>query len=436
MKFVTKQLFGLTLAIVTASMAVAQPGWNWGDSVDIAKEKNALYTDFLRGGDFGSAVAPLSWLLTNTPDLNESIYINGAKIYEGLVESTDDKAQALEYKAKALEMYDLRIKYFDGEAAVMNRKALTAYKFYKKEQKKYGELKQMFDRAFELNGNDFYSSNLTAYMDVLRRFKAVKGAITDEEIFETYSKITDVIDYQMKNGGNQSRLEKTAEYVDKLLTSTVEVDCNFVEEKLGPKFRETGDIKLAKKIFSLMLTQKCTDSPLALEAAIAINEEEPNFAIAKFIGSKSASEGDAAKATEYYNKAIELTDDNTKKAEVYLSLARVQTSQKDKVAARGSARRALAFDPSYADAYKLIGDLYMNSFDDCKGGESKVLDRAVFIAAHDMYQKSGNRDAMASAKAQFPSIEEIFSEGYEEGQAIKVDCWINQSVKIERRPAN
>jgi hypothetical protein len=95
----------------------------------------------------------------------------------------------------------------------------------------------------------------------------------------------------------------------------------------------------------------------------------------------------------------------------------------------------LAFYPSYTDAYKLIGDLYMTSFDDCKGGQSKVLDRGVFIAAYDMYQKSGNGEAMSAAKAQFPSIAEIFSENYEEGQVIKVDCWINQSVKIERRPA-
>ncbi|MEQ8239094.1 MAG: hypothetical protein RIA69_07760 [Cyclobacteriaceae bacterium] len=436
MKLLTKHLLSLTLIVGLASAAMAQPGWNWGDSVDKAKEKNALYTDFLRSGNFQKALVPLNWLLKNTPDLNESIYINGIKIYEGLVETETDPAKSLALKEKTLNMYDLRIKYFDGEKDVMNRKALSAYKFYKGEQKKYPELKALFDKSFAINGNDFYSSNLTAYMDVIRRYKLTGGDITDEEVFAIYSTLTDVIDYQMKNGGNQSRLEKTAEYVDKLLTSTVEVDCNFVEEKLGPKFKETGDVKLAKKIFSLMLTQKCTDSPLALDAAIAINENEPNFAIAKFIGSKSAQDGDKEKATEYYNRAIELTDDNTKKSEIYLSLARIQSSNGDKVSSRGSARRALAFDPSYLDAYKLIGDLYMTSFDDCKGGQSKVLDRGIFIAAYDMYEKAGNRESMAAAKAQFPSIEEIFSENYEEGQVIKVDCWINQSVKIERRPSN
>lgn len=436
MNSLSKHILSLALLLGISTLAIAQPGWNWGDSVDKAKEKNALYTDYLRANNFKAALTPLSWLLKNTPDLNASIYINGAKIYEGLAESEENKQDELKYQAKALEMYDLRIKYFNEEAEVLNRKALTAYKYYRDNQPKYKELYDLFNKAFKLNGNDFYDNNLTAYMDVIRRYKLSGGSITDEEVFERYTRITDVIEYQMKNGGNVPRLEKVAGYVDKLLTATVDVDCEFVEQKLGPKFRETKDVNLAKKIFSLMLQQKCTDSPLAMEVAIAVNNVEPNYGIAKFIGVKAASEGNLEKATEYYEKAIALTEDNTKKAEVYLSLARLQASEGNKSAARASARKGLAFDPSYAEAYIFIGDLYMGSFEDCKGGESKVKDRALFIAAYDQYQKAGEREKMNMAKAQFPSIEEIFSEGKEEGQSIKVDCWINESVQIERRPAN
>ena len=436
MNLLTKHLLSVTLLGIIATTAIAQPGWNWGDSVDKAKEKNALYTDFVRAENWEAAKGPHSWLLKNTPDLNASIYINGAKIYEGLAEAASNKDQEIAYQEKALEMYDLRIKYFNNEADVLNRKALTAYKYFKDDRPKYKDLYEMFNRAYELNGNDLYSSNLTAYMDVIRRYKLTGGDLSDEEVFEKYTKITDVIEAQKESGGNKERLEKIADYVDKLLTATVEVDCDFVEEKLGPKFRNTGDVNLAKKIFGLMLQQKCTDSPLAMEVAEAVNNEEPNYGIAKFIGMKSASEGDLEKAQEYFEKAIELTDENDKKAEVYLTLARSQASSGQKVTARSSARKALAFDPSLKEAYVFIGNLYMNSFEDCKGGESKVKDRAVFIAAYEMYQRGGDRERMANAKAQFPSIEEIFSEGKEEGQNIKVDCWINESVTIERRPAN
>jgi len=434
MNSTTKHLLSLSLLLIVLS-AYAQPGWNWGDSVDKAKEKNALYSDFVRSENWKAAVAPHSWLIKNTPDLNPSIYINGAKIYEGLADNTDDKAKTLEYQGKALEMYDLRIKYFDNEADVLNRKAYVAYKYYRDDQHKYKELYDLFNRTYELNGNDVLINNLTAYMDVIRRYKLTGGDVSDEEVFEKYSLIKEIIENKIANGGRAESLEKQGDYVDKLLTATVTVDCGFIEEKLGPKFRETKDLNLAKKIFGLMLQQKCTDSPLAMETAIAVNEVEPNYGIAKFIASKAAADGDLEKAKEYYEKAIELTDENDKKSEIYLNLARTQ-SQGSKSTARASARKALAFDPSNKDAYSFIGDLYMNSFNDCKGGESKVKDRAVFIAAYEMYRKAGDSERMNNAKAQFPSIEEIFNEGKEEGQTITVDCWINESVQIERRPAN
>ena len=62
----------------------AQAGWNWGDDATTSKEKNAIYNDMMKNNDFKGALEPLEWLLTNTPDLNAAIYINGVKIYDQL----------------------------------------------------------------------------------------------------------------------------------------------------------------------------------------------------------------------------------------------------------------------------------------------------------------------------------------------------------------
>ncbi|MEQ8470124.1 MAG: hypothetical protein RIC35_03020 [Marinoscillum sp.] len=436
MNSIAKHILSIAFILGFSALSFAQPGWNWGDSVDKAKENNALYSDFVKAENWNAAIKPHSWLLKNTPDLNASIYINGAKIYEGLAESTEDKQKTLQYQAKALEMYDLRIKYFNNEKEVLNRKAYTAYGYYKDDKPKYKELYDLFNKAFQLNGNDIYANNLTAFMDVIRRYKLTGGPLTDEEVFEKYTQISDIIEYQKANGGKEDRLDKIAEYVDKILTATVQVDCEFIINKLGPKYKSTQDINLAKKIFGLMVQQKCLDDPLAMDVAIAVNEVQPDYAISKFIAQRAAADGDIAKANSYYEKAVTLTSDNSKKSEVYLSIARTQSSQGNKVASRASARKALAFDPANKEAYVLIGDLYMNSHEDCKGGESRVKDRGVFLAAYEMYQKGGDSERMASAKAQFPSISEIFNENMEEGQSITVGCWINESVKLERRPAN
>lgn len=427
-----KSLF-VSLLVFSATIASAQPGWNWGDQIDVAKEKNALYTDFVKAGQYKKAIAPHSWLLENTPDLNVSIYINGATIYEGLVETEKDPGKSEEYKEKALEMYKLRMKYFNDSANVMNRMIFPAYKFYKKDKSKYKEVIGYFEKALELNGPDIYGSNLVAYMDLIRRYKLTGGEISDVEIIDIYTGISDVFDAQIERGQKADRVEKYSDTVDKILTSTVDLNCDFVEDKLGPKLEETGDIKMAKKIFQLMLTGKCTDRPLAYEAAKIVHAEEPSFGIAKFLGVRAAQNNKADEAEQYYKEAIDLTDENTKKAEIYMNLARLEFSRGRKVSARANARRALSFDPTMSEAYSLIGDMYFGS-QECQEKESKVKDFAIYIAAYKMYERAGDREGMNRAKQYFPTINDIFSENYEEGQTIQVGCWINESVVLQRRP--
>ena len=74
--------------------------WKWGENEATAKEMNAKYTDAMKQGNFSEAVEPLEWLLENTPDLNPSIYINGAKIYKAMVDAEADKEKKAVYQEK------------------------------------------------------------------------------------------------------------------------------------------------------------------------------------------------------------------------------------------------------------------------------------------------------------------------------------------------
>jgi tetratricopeptide (TPR) repeat protein len=432
-----KRILTIVIPVFLISIfANAQPGWEWGDQIDVAKEKNAIYTDMVKAGNFIEAIESHGWLLENTPDLNESLYQNGVKIYQGLAGKESDPTKKAAYQTKTLEMFDLRIEYFGKEAYVMNRKVFPAYKFYKGDKTKYAELYEMYKKAFELNGTKFYPSNIVAYMDVVRRYKLTGGDLSDELVIEIYTELMDLIDEKRKTGKDLAKLDRIADNVDKMLTSTIDLDCDFVERLLGPKLKETGDLKIASKIFKLMLNNKCTDRPLAYDAAKIVNESQPDFAITKFLASKAAKNGEQETAIAFYNQALNLTEDGIKKAEIYMILARMDYTKADKVAARINCRRALAFDPSMKDPHTLIGNMYYASYIECKEGESKTKDRAVFIAAYNSYRRAGDTKNMVKAKAQFPSINDMFSETYEEGTSMQVDCWINETVKLERRPEN
>lgn len=435
MKTMTRMI-GVFLLLTFAVGANAQNGWNWGEQVDTAKEKNVMYTDAYKAKKYEAALPPLNWLLENTPDLNPSIYINGIDVFQELAKKETDPVKKEEYIQRGLDLHDARIQYF-GEGDVSVRKAYFAYSFYSKEKDKYPLLYELFSKAFETQGDKMNHGYLVAYMNSVYKYRFAGGDLSDTEVIDIYFSISDAIESQKAGAtdANKKKMDKSLDTIDRLLLATkVDISCDFVEENLGPKLDQGNDVNIAKKIFKLMIDGQCIDRPLALKAAGVIQDSEPTYGVAKFLAAKNDKEGNTAKALEYYQEAASLTDDNTQKAEMYVSIARIQMKQGQKSTARNSARRALSFDPSHSDAYKLIGDLYMTSYDDCKELKSQVLDRAVFIAAYEQYKRAGNSAGMANAKAQFPSIADIFTAGMEEGQSITVGCWINTTVSLERRP--
>jgi len=435
----TIKILVIAMLTISSSTTVAQNGWNWGDQVDTAKEKNVLYTDAKKSKNYEAALEPLNWLLTNTPDLNKSIYINGVEIYKELAKKETDPVKKEEYIQTGLDLHDKRIQYFNQEGNVSLRKAYFAYGFYNKTKEKYPLLYELFSKSFELQGDKMPHSALLAYMNSVYKYRFAGGELSDTEVIDIYFSITDAIANQKKDASddNKAKMDKSLDNIDRLLLATkVDISCDFVEENLGPKLEEGNDVRIAKKIFKLMLDGECIDRPLALKAAEVIQNNEPTYGVAKFLGSKNDREENYDKAIEYYTEAASLTEDNTEKADMYVKIAKVQAKKGLKSASRNSARRALSFDPSFSDAYNHIGNLYMGSFNDCKQEKSQVEDRLVFIAAYNEYKKAGNSTQMAKAKEQFPSIADIFNESKEEGQSATVGCWINATVKLERRPEN
>ena len=206
---IMKKIFPVfAIVLLISGVANAQPGWNFPDNEEdslATTEKMALYADHMKLGEFKESLPPLQWLLHNVPELNESIYINGAKIFENLAETTGETEQKKVYQDSALMMYDLRMKYFNDEAKVMNRKAFAAYGFYKDDQAKYQELYDLYSKTFEMSGQDVWDQNLLAYMDVVRRYRASGGDISDEKVMQIYNRIVDIIDQKMAQGEDQDK---------------------------------------------------------------------------------------------------------------------------------------------------------------------------------------------------------------------------------------
>ena len=433
-------IFSLVVAITTTGIVAAQNGgsaWNWPPDPDMesqAKAKNALYNDSRKMGNYQEAVPHLTWLLNNCPDLNPSIYINGAKIYEALVDLEKDEATKGVYQDSALIMYDLRIKHFGREGYVLNRKASKAYKYYKGDKSKYTELMELFDKVFELNGPKVLDNNTIGYFDIVRRKKLTGGDISEEKILEVYERVNEVIDQKIKAKKNVDRLNQYKSTIDGMLAAIIKIDCDFIANKLGPKFEaDPSDLKMAKSIVGHALNSKCTELPVAIKAAETVYEREPEYGVALLIAFKSRQNKDYDNAIKYFNEAINLTEDNSKKGDAYIEIGNLYRLRGNKAKAREQYKKAVGADPSKKEAYTYIGDLYFGSFTDCAQKESMVTDRGVYMAAYKMYKLAGNSSRMSKAKEQFPSAEEIFTENREVGSSMSVGCWINETVVVDKR---
>jgi tetratricopeptide (TPR) repeat protein len=340
-------------------------------------------------------------------------------------------------------VYDMRMKNCGDESNVLNRKGLSFVKF--NANAKPAESIKMIDEMIEKNGNNITDGALVPYMQVIAIHQAkVKPGFTDIQILERFDKINAILDAKIQQAQSQGKQEQVQKYqtmrtqIEELLPKTgVKIDCDFVKKSMEPKYRQNPkDLVLAKKIFGYMLQGKCTDDPLWLEVAEALhNGGEKNCGLAKNLGKIYMAKENFDKGAQYLKEAQELCTESADKGEILLLRGQLEAVRGSKPAARDLYKQAAGADPSLQkEVYEKIGDLYLTSFDACKQLKSKVDDRLVFLIAYDYYQRAGNTKKMAQAKENFPSKEEIFTEGIDAGSSKTLNsCWVGESTTIRTR---
>jgi tetratricopeptide (TPR) repeat protein len=435
------------LVTMLVLLAAATTGWaqckeiKWPEDKKKAEECVALWGDALKaGGNLKSAVPAIQWMLTNAPQWNTKLYIDGVTLYDKLADAETDPAKKKVLVDSLLLLHDLRVKNCGDEINVMNRKAYASYKYNIKNKEQLEGLLALYDKVFEISGTNVTDGNLVAYMTTVKANRVYLKKITDDEIIQRYDKIIAVTDAKIaaaKTPADADKLKGYKEAVDALLISMVKVDCDFVKKNLAPKFRQNpNDLALAKKIFKFMLEGKCTEDPLWLEAGEAIHKLSPDkdFGLLKALAASNIAKDNYNRAEELLKEALTIpTLTNNEKAEAQRYMGSIEAKKKNYSAARELFRQAAANNPNDKESWEKIGDLYYNSFDECAKRKSHAEDRLVYLAAYEMYQKSGNAAAIARAKAQFPSKEEIFELNWTKGSSQRVGCWINETVIIQTR---
>jgi len=422
------------LSFMVVGLTHAQEGWNWPADPQMeakGRELNAAYTDYKRSEEFLKAKAGLHWLMTNIPELNESIYINGVDIYAGAAKQVSDPAEQRVYQDSVLTIYDLRNEIYDNEAKWIANKAYYAYQFYRGDKTKVGVAADLFERVMEVNGTLAYQL-VPAYFDAVYRNFAYNKAYTSEEVLGKFEKLNTMLDEEEGSGTDVSSQRGTLE---QLLVAMEIIDCDFIGRVLGPKLEaDPTNMKMAQQIFQYSVQYKCLNTPTFNLALEVIDTNDPTFTTSQVRGMRYMQNSEYAKAGELFEKALTLASTDEQRAEIHWDMAKVHANLGRKGQARSSALKAAELNSERTkDAYSFIGGLIMSSANECRGGQSRVKDYSIFIAAYDAYSRGGDSSGMANAKARFPSKEELFTEGFQVGETMNTGCWVGQTVTLATR---
>lgn len=421
-------------AVLLAGIAHAQEGWNWpADPAQEAKarEYNAAYFDYMKAEQFVEATKPLNWLLVNVPNLNESIYIQGVTVYKGAADKTADAAQKRVYQDSVMAIYNKRGELYNNPVKWMETKAYYGYLFFRNDNSKIPGVVADFEKAWELKGSLNFQF-VPMYFDLVEKNYSLNKAYSPEQVLTIFDKSNKLLDAAAASGKDVTDSKATLE---NLLVKMKLIDCDFIENTLGTKLAaDPTNEELAEQIFTYSLQYKCISTKAFLAALEFKDSKAPTFKTSQVRGMLYMSAGDFEKAEPVFEKAMTLASTNKEKGETMMELAKIYARAGKKSAARTAAREAAGLDSELSSsAYGLIGDLYMSAYNDCRGGESRAKDYAVFIAAYNAYQKAGDSRGMGSARARFPSKEELFTEGYSLGSSISTGCWVGETVSLSTR---
>lgn len=424
-------LIGL-LSFAYAGMVQAQE-WNWPEDSQTearAREYNAAYNDYLNSGEFVAATRPLHWLLTNTPNLNEALYINGVKVYDGAAKEVEDDAQKRVYQDSVILIYNKRGELYNNEEKWIENKAYYAYNFYKDDQNKLKDAAAEFERAYELHGTITHTL-APMYFNLVYRNYAYKNYNADE-VLDRLTIVNEILDNAEERGENVSNQRGQ---VEQLVVAMELIDCDFIENKLGPRLQaDPENMQLAQQVFQYSVRYKCTNTATFTTALEMIDNDDPTFSTSQVRGMRYYQNKEYGRAIELFEKAITLATTDEQRGDVQYDIARANSAMNRKSQARAAAQKAAELNKEKAsDAWTLIGNLYMQSSADCRGGQSRVKDQSIFLAAHEAFRRGGDSSGMANAKARFPSKEELFTEGFQVGESINTGCWIGESVTLATR---
>ncbi|MEJ7647285.1 MAG: tetratricopeptide repeat protein [Chryseolinea sp.] len=414
--------------------------FKWKEDSALTQDARANFQRFdnaVQGLAFQNAASALTWLLINVPNVGSDMYPKGTLAFDKLAEREKDKRHRRILIDSMFLLYDLHLKACGPSTRVSDAKAMAVYKYYSPSDPK--RVLHMFDSLLKVRGNSTSDAMIIAYMQTVKKVFLKYNKLTDDEMLTHYNRAMKIAEAKQRDarrkGQSQQEFLLLKDNIDAILFSIVVIDCAFVKQNLGPRFRRNPrDLVLAKKIVSFMLQNQCIEDPLWLQAGERLYKSDTvkDYSLARTLGLRYFGTNNFTKAQPMLEDALARAPGDKEKVEMLLYLGRVR-AKTNKSEARKMFVEALTLEKGNKEAYERIGDLYFDSGVDCGKNENPVDDLLVYVLAASYYQQSGNDKKVSLARGKFPTKADLSQVGYDNGSQKLVGCWIQEMTTLRTK---
>ncbi|MBR4678878.1 MAG: hypothetical protein IKO99_12830 [Bacteroidales bacterium] len=387
----------------------------------------SIYKEFLNVESYHNAVNSFRIVLNDCPKFSKTVYIDGVKIYKGLISKTTDANLINAYVDTIKTIYAKRIENYGEEAQCLSRMAFDVMKL-RKADTAYSEAFNIFEKSVALGGENTDLSTFSAYFQLATTLSAQKK-LTNEKLFEVIVPNLLIV----KKNKDTEKVEKILTSLNKNL-SRLNFQADF-EKLFDEKYslpENADEIRLLSDVISTVNSEGCRLFALAAEKLYA---ENPTAEAAALIARFNRKNKDYEKAAQYYAEAVDKETDNMKKASYLYESALVANYQKKYANAVSLAKKSLALNPQNAGSYLLIGAVYGSNAS--LFGKDDFDRRQIYWVAADYVAKAKKTDASLSEQADqllkkysalFPNKEDAFMHSVKAGDVVKVNAFDNETT--------
>ncbi len=409
---------------------------------------SSISHEAVKAGNYKDAYKPWKEVITDCPMLRFYTYTDGFKILTAFLgEVEKGSAEYNTYFEELMNLHDLRIENtpkflakgtkISSVADAIGKKAVDFITYAPKMDidQAYGWLKT------SVEGEKSQSQPAVLYYFVDLSLKKLQA---DENFKESFindylmaSELSEEAIALSKKKNHKAAYEATKNNLTALFIGSGAADCTSLQNIYADKVEENKeDIEFLKQVISVMKNLKCTDQEAYEQASFYVYQIQPTADAALGVGARAYKRGDINDAVKFFNEALELETDASKKAEIAYFSASALLSAKRYNEARSYALKALSFDANFGKSYILIAKAYASS---PNWSDEAVLNKCTYFLVIDKLNRAKAVDSSAASEANqlinlyskyTPSAQDLFMLGYKTGDQVSIGGWIGESTTI------